>query len=226
MLRKNFWSRRRMLLTLFVAAALVFIYLVKYEPSFYETSHIPQGSERAAQSGQFLIGYGNLLKINEQTPDWSEEFTTNQINAFLQNEFVSESGNHKKLPDGFSDLRVQVEEGKLLIGCRYGKGVRSTILSLEAKVWLVEDGVNLIGVELTNAKAGALPVSRDIVLDYISEAAARSHIEVSWRYRDDNPVAILRFQANKERPTIQIQRLELRPGRMVVAGRSVDAKKR
>ena len=127
------------------------------------------------------------------------------------------------LPDGFHDLRVQIEEGKIRLGVRYGSGFWSTILSIDLKVWLVSDEVNLVALEVDNLRAGGLSISRQVIIDNITEAARRKNIDVNWYHHHGNPVAIMKLQADRMRPTIQLQRLELQPGRIVIMGRSPDS---
>jgi hypothetical protein len=172
---------------------------------------------------EFESRCGSLINgIQNRYPDWWEVFTTDQINAFLQEGFLTSWGGNNNLPDGFHDLRVEIEDGKLRIGCRYGTGFWSTTITIDLKIWLVAKEVNLIGVELESLRAGGLPVSRQIVLDYISEAAHRKNIEVKWYHRKSNPVAIMKLQADQIRPTIQIQRLDLQLGKMIIVGHSTD----
>ena len=71
-------------------------------------------------------------------------------------------------------------------------------------MWLVAQEVNLIGVEIVSLRAGGLPISRQSILDYITDAARRKNIDVKWYHRKDNPVGILKPQADQVRPTIQI----------------------
>ncbi len=47
-------------------------------------------------------------------------------------------------------------------------------------------------------------------------------IEITWFRHKGKPVALLRFQASKPRPTVQLQRLELREGMIVIGGRSFE----
>ncbi|MCE9534098.1 MAG: hypothetical protein K8T89_23715 [Planctomycetes bacterium] len=218
------------LLVLFLGTATtLLIVLLKHQPTFYRTSTMPPSLERTQQSGEFISRSTNLTNsIYNLYSDWWEVFTTEQINAFLQEDFLQSWGGEERLPEGFHDLRVLIDDGKLLLGCRYGKGNWSVILSIEMKIWLVANEVNLIGVEVENLRAGALPISRQIILDYITEAARRSNIDVKWYHRNGNPVAILKLQANQVRPTIQIQRLELKAGKdgeagkLIIVGRSTE----
>jgi hypothetical protein len=211
--------RKTTLLVLLGVGAALAVFL-KQRPDFYDGMAVPAGAERAARSAEFVGGYRQIVAQEEgRDTEWREVFTTEQINAFLQHDYLDEAGGYKKLPDGFRDLRVQVDDGLLRIGCRYGR-FGGTVLSIEAKVWLVEGEPNVIGVELGNFRAGVLPVSRDVLLDAVAEAAAKSNVAVRWGYRDDVPVAYLRLQADRERPTILVRHLELLPGRMIVSGRT------
>lgn len=219
--------RRRTILlsvgSLLIGVSLLLYFLAKQRPDFYERSLIANSDQRSLLSADFVNRYTNLTTGAEgSSKHWHEEFTTEQINSFLQHDYLSESGEYKKPPSGFHDVRIQVEDGMLRIGCRYKSGIGTTIVTLNAKMWLIEGETNLIAVELTNLRAGALPVPRQVLLDHISEAAAKSNFGVNWRHIDDNPVAILRFQADKEQPTIQIDRLEVRHGRIIVAGRTIQ----
>lgn len=220
--QRESWMRRRHILLasafLLAGVATSLGFFFKQHPDFYDQTRIPDGPQRSQQSRDLIDRYNGLIEPAEQQPtEWQEVFTTEQINSYFQQDYRSQ------LPKGFSDLRVMIEAGKLRVGCRYGSSLGGTILSIEVRMWLVEDQSNVIGIELRNLRAGALPVSRDIVLDHISQAAAKSNMAVSWHYVEDNPVAYLRIQADKEQPTIRIDRLELLPGHIVIAGRRITS---
>jgi hypothetical protein len=196
--------------------------ILKHQPAFYRAALITDRENRVAQSREFAGRFWNLID-SVDNPDWWEIFTAEQINSFLQEDFIRSWGGDNNLPDGFHDLRVQIEENKLRLGCRYGTGFWSTVVSIDLKMWLVDKEVNLIGMELLNLRAGALPVSRQIMLDHITETARRSNIECTWYHREGNPVAILKLQADQARPTIQLERFDLRPGKIIIVGRSTES---
>ena len=56
-------------------------------------------------------------------------------------------------------------------------------------------------MEIVSLQAGSLPLSTGTLLDYISEAARREHIDISWYRQEGHPVAIMRFQADLSRVT-------------------------
>jgi len=217
------------MIALILGTILTTLYvLYKREPSFYHATTMPEGVERSEESREFLIRSGNLYNaVLNGYADWYEIFTVDQINAFLQEDFIPSWG-EEYLPDGFHDLRVRIEAGEIVLGCRYGNGFWSTILSIELRIWLVANPgneiteMNKVAVEVVNLRAGVLPISRQIVLDQITEIAHRKNIDVKWYHREGNPVAILKLQADQPRPTILLQRFELQPGKIVIVGRSTE----
>ena len=60
------------------------------------------------------------------------------------------------LPKGFHSPRVAIDGDRLKLGFRYGEGFWSTVVSVELRVWLVADEVNLMAVEVCDLRAGRL----------------------------------------------------------------------
>jgi len=56
----------------------------------------------------------------------------------------------------------------------------------------------------------------------LSEAARREKIDITWYRQDGHPVAVMRFQADLSRPTLQFDRVELTDGKLTFSGRSTD----
>jgi len=218
--------RRRLLISVglilgFLALVLVGLAaMVKREPSFYTQAEMPAGPDRAALSQQAMAQYSGILSLLDD-PSWEVSFSAEQINAFFQEHYYQVGGD-ENLPDGFHAPRVKVEDGKMRVGVRYGSGASSTVLSLEIKIWKVADELNTLAMEIVSLQAGSLPLSTGTLLDYISEAARREHIDISWYRQDGHPVAIMRFQADLSRPTFQFDRVELKDGKLTVRGRSTD----
>jgi hypothetical protein len=100
--------------------------------------------------------------------------------------------------------------------------VWSTIVSIDLGVWLAAKEPNVVVLELKGLRAGSLPISAQSLLERISEAARSQALEVTWYRHNGNPVAVLRFQPYQNRPTFQLQRLELGQGTLLITGRSLD----
>lgn len=202
------------LLMLGTGAALAV--LIQQRPAFYDRCAAPDGRVGADQSADVLRRCDELKKDAADPRAWVEVFTTEQINSFLRHELLAEG--RRKLPPEFNDVRVQVDDDLVRIGFRYGGALTGAVVSLEARVTLADDEENAIDVELGGLRAGALPLSRDVLFDAISKAAAKSGVDLIWRYRDDQPVARLRFRPDGDRPRVRVERLDVRPGRLLVAG--------
>jgi hypothetical protein len=103
---------------------------------------------------------------------------------------------------------------------RYREGFWSTVVWLEMRAWLVKDQVNVAAVEVCELRAGRLPFGTQSILDKIGDVARESSIEVTWYRHGSNPVGLFKFFAKQPQPTSQVLTLEVKDGKVVVAGRS------
>lgn len=218
--------RKRLLISValvlgFVALVLVgLLAMVKREPSFYWQAELPPGDHRTNLSREAFSQYTEIPLLLDE-PTWKVEFSSEQINAFFQEDFYKLGGD-ENLWDEFHAPRVKIEDGKMRIGFRYGAGIVSTVLSMEIRLWKVPGEVTTLAMEVVSLQAGSLPLSTGTLLDRISEKARRENIDISWYRKDGHPVAIMRFQADLTRPTIQFDQVELKDGKLTIIGRSTD----
>jgi len=220
--------RRRLLTSVglvlgFIALVLTgLVVAVKREPSFYTQADIAEGPLRESLSreatGQFARG---RFALERDEPSWELELTAQQLNAYFQQDYFAHGGD-ENLPDGLSAPRIKFEDGRMRFGIRYGRGLFSTVLSVEVKAWLVPGQTNVMALEFVSLKAGSLPLSPASLIDRFSEVVRRENIDITWYRNDGHPVAVMRFQADLTRPTLQFDRLELKDNSLTIAGRSVD----
>ena len=220
--------RRRLLISVgliatFLAVVVAGLWLmVRHVPGFYAHAEMPPGDERAALSQRTFAEWSRLiLELQTREPTIDATFTADELNAYFQQDYFRHGGDDN-LPDGFSAPRIRIEDGKMRIGVRYGTGFTSTVLSLTVKLWLVPKELNVVALEIVGLQAGSLPLSTGTLIDYISEAARREHIDISWYRHDGHPVAVMRFQSDLTRPTFQFDRIELKDGRLTIVARSTD----
>jgi hypothetical protein len=209
------------ILALIAGVALVTLgVLLKSKPAFYAAAHVDAGSERVADSAACERNFLFLVNaFSSGDPTWNAIFTDRQINSYFQEDYEKVGGD-QNLPEGFSAPRVEMEDGIFRLGCQYGWGPWKTVLSLELKVWLIADDVNLIGVEIVRFRAGALSVSPRWMMESITEAIRKRDADVTWYRRDGHPVGVFCLQANQLRPTHQIQRLDILQDKLVLVGQS------
>jgi hypothetical protein len=206
-----------LLLVLGTGSALAL--LVRHVPAFYLRAEMPPGEEREACARNFCGRTTDLYNKFSGDRPWEQQFTQDQINGYLQTQ--DESGEMTapliKPPEDVKDLRIGLENDLIRVGFRYGDEPWSCIVSVEFRVWLVAERTNLIALELCDFRAGALPLGTRSLIDFITESARRQSIDVTWFRHAGHPIALLQLQANQSRPTFQLRRLEVLPGKFIVA---------
>jgi hypothetical protein len=166
----------------------------------------------------------NDIQCEDGAPEihWDADFTEEQINSFFDEGFIHSGINERLLPDGISQPRVAIEPDLVRVMFRYGKNPWSTVISIDLKVWLAGKETNVVALELQSFRAGSLPISAQSLLERISDALRRNNVDVSWYRHNGNPVAVLRFQSDPQRPSVQLKRLEIEQGRILLHGSSSD----
>lgn len=211
--------------TLLMLAGLAggLILAVKHEPVFYLKSALPPGKERKQRSGQFVQDFNQFCQEAHASRIWSGHFEQDCLNSFFDEHFIASGLDTRILPEGISMPRVTFgPPDHIRLGFRYGKGLLSTIIAIDMRVWLASKAPNVVALELEGLHAGALPVAAQSLLERISEAAGQNNINVTWYRHDGHPVALLRFQADQDRPTVKLEHLCLKPGVLEIQGRAME----
>jgi hypothetical protein len=223
--------RRRTLLTigivllLLLAAGGTLLALLHYEPKWYQESVLPAGEVRTQRSQEFFAEFWDLVGSATSDKEWFASFTDEQINSYLEEGFKHSGLAARMLPEDISDPRILIEPEKFHLAFRYGRGTWSTVVSVTARVWLPPGEPNVAAVELIGFQLGAIPISVQSLLERLSEVGRSNGVEVTW-YRapgTGHPVAILRFQADQGRPTLQILVVKLEQGKITIHGKSLEA---
>jgi hypothetical protein len=203
--------------------ASVVIMLVAHEPEFYHRAAVPPGKERKQRSGKFIQDFFQFCQDVHNYQEWNARFEEECINSYFEEQFVPSGLAEKILPEGISTPRIAIEADRIRLAFRYGTGTLSTVISIEMRMWLAPKEPNVVAMELQGLHAGSLPIAAQSLLEQISEAARQNNIDVTWYRHNGNPVALLRFQADQDRPTIRLDHLALHKGVLEVQGRSLDS---
>jgi hypothetical protein len=195
--------------------ALVGYFAVQQAPEFYERELAIDRSQQQAASNEMFNRTQKLKQETKRVGKWEAVFTADQINGFLAVDLEK----HYPLPPGAIDPRVDINDGELIVACRYdGSGI-PTVLWLALEVFL--SGPNELAVRVRKARAGAMPIPIGEVVHKVSKAAEENELPLVWRQADGDPVAILRLPEDVDpgrRATLD--RLELREGAIYVGGRT------
>jgi hypothetical protein len=197
--------------------------MARHEPSFYVHAGVPPGPVRVSQSKAFQTEFAQLIaNITNREVLWKVTFSEAQLNSFFAEDFLRSGVAERLLPDNVSAPRVVLEQDRIRLAFRYGTPPWSTIISIDFKIWLAPKQYNVVVLELESLHAGSLPISAQSLLEQLSDALRRHNIEVTWYRHKGNPAAVLRFQSDQARPTVQLRRLTVRNGTLTIVGGSVE----
>jgi hypothetical protein len=222
MSRKSVLLGLGILLLLAGTVGTALLLLLRHEPHFYRRAAVPPGPERRAMGAECLSKTGTFLSSIQGNPTWHETFSEEQINSFLEEDFVRSEAKRLTLPEHITDPRVTFEPGRIRLGFRYHLGRFSTVVSIDMRVWLAKDDPNVAALEIQGMRAGALPVSAQSILERLSDAAESNNVKLSWYRHNGNPVAVLRFQSEDSRTTIVLENLDLQDGKIYIRGQSLE----
>jgi hypothetical protein len=200
------------------------IALVYHEPGFYRRSAVVSGKTRQDQSRAFVSHFAKLINCwVDGYGAWDVCFSEAQINSFFEEDFVRLGDAEALKRYGISEPRVMFEEDRIRLAFRYGTKPWSTVFSVDFKVWLAPSDVNVVALEILGRHFGAIPVSAQSLCEVLSELGRQKNIDVTWYRYNNHPVALLRFQNDRARPTAQLLRLALKKGEMTIGGRSLES---
>jgi hypothetical protein len=222
-------SRRSLLITLGTLGVLaggvliVLAVLVRHVPERYARSVLPAGPQRLQLSDDFYRALCGMLNGINANDSWAARFTEEQVNSYFEEGFVQSGLDTRLLPDGISAPRVGFDDGNVRVAFRYGHGFWSTIVSIDFKVWVTKTP-NVVCLELIGSHAGALPISAQSLLKRVTDELMRQgSLQVGWFRHDGHPVALLGFQAEQPRTTLQLTEVTVEAGAITVRGRGTDA---
>jgi hypothetical protein len=210
---------------LLAALGSVLLLLILHEPGFYARAAVAPGPTRQEDS---RVCFSKFFKLGNCWVDghgnWDVKFKQTELNSFFEEEFVRLGDAEILKRHGISEPRVVLEKDRIRLAFRYGTKPWSTIFSIDFKVWLAPNDVNVVAVEILGRHFGALPVSAQSLCEVLSELGRQKNIEVTWYRHNNHPVALLRFQVERTRPTAQLLRLSVDDnGTLVIGGRSLDS---
>ncbi len=223
MSRRSFLMAIGIVLVLVLSIGATLYALLHYEPESYRRAAIEPGETRDKQSAAFLHEFFSFLNSMNTDPDsWYGTFREEQINSYLADQFMRCGLGAKILPEGISEPRITFEPDRLSLAFRYRSRLVNTVVSISARIWLPKVESNVVAVQLDGFWAGALPFTAQWLLERISESARQNGIEVNWYRHEGHPVALLRFQADQARPTLQLTGIKLEAGSITIHGRTSD----
>ena len=185
-------------------------------PDFYHQALQADTAAQRVASDEMLQKAAALASDLKKEGTWRALFTAEEINGWLA---VDLTDNYPgALPESLSDLRVTIGSDQLTLACRLDRDGWQCVVSLLVEVYLAEP--NVLALRIRKARAGAIPLPLDDVLEQISRAARRMDLELEWRQADGDPVALLSIRSPKDADgrLVRIESLELAENEIYLAG--------
>lgn len=226
------WRRRLLVLMLValvvVAGGLYSTYQATQQaPDFYEeivkqppltTSAAPPIQEAAEEQLQ------QVEEAAKQKANWQFEFTQDQINAYLANDFPEQFPGW--LPSFLKDPRIKIDAGKVLLGCQYDSPRFKAVVWLEAEAGVSEDGKSIKLIP-KSAGAGLLPMPLSRLFERLDDLERYNQGDLTIDLIEEPPQAILlglrREALPEERCGYVIDAITLEPGKLMITGSWEDA---
>ncbi|MSR80774.1 MAG: hypothetical protein EXS11_08615 [Gemmataceae bacterium] len=192
-------------------------------PTFYKELTQTTVPKQDTLAQEFVTEFGELINaVTGGDKEWFARFHQNQINAYLSEGLVQLGLDNSDWNEKLKGMRFAMQGDKLSVGFRHRIGPFDPVIHMEAQLWLAQGEANTIAIRILSAKAGAIPIHPQAILERISESATQNGMDVSWFRHNGCPVAILRFQADRPRPTFLLRSLAIDKGLLVIRGSSVD----
>lgn len=197
--------------------------VVKHEPNFYRQTQLPSGEGRKQLALTCFSKFKQMdADVAAKELKWGCDVSEVEMNSFFAEIFAErgESEGLRKL--GISSPNVVLDDSHVRLAFRYGTGWFSTVISYDLKVWLVPKEPNMIAVEFLSARAGALPISSQSILQQLCEVAKKQEYKVSLYRHEGNSVAVIQLRPNENHPSWLLTALQMSPNKLSIRGRTLD----
>jgi hypothetical protein len=157
-----------------------------------------------------------LYSDARQGGKWHALFTAEQINGWLATQLAENQD--ADAPSNIRDPRVAISPEVLRLGFQTYSGGVETVISVDASVFVTDDGA--VAVRLMSVRAGALPLPVMQLADEIAATCERLALPVRWTQQDGQPIAIVELHSDPSTEERQffIDTIEFSEGEMYVAG--------
>lgn len=187
-------------------------------PDFYQQAALRMPKDLDSAIASLEHDVVQLQGDAAQLGSWCAAFTDEQVNAWLGQQLPRVFPN--LLPRGVTEPRIVIDQGRVFAAARFKNQHIDTVVSFEVKAALTEQA-NVVAIQITNLRAGTLPLPLSRFLRGISAEAAKSNMEVRWDRDQSEPIALVTIPSEhpgyKHTPVI-VESVGLSDGLLTLAG--------
>ncbi len=157
-----------------------------------------------------------LYSDARQQGTWRALFTADQINGWLATQLAQSQDD--ALPANFHDPRIAITKDALTLGFRTNSGGIDTVITVDASVFLTENGT--VAIRLMSVRAGALPLPIMRLADEIATTCQKLELPVRWTQQSGEPVALVELHGDDDSgdPHLHIDAISLGDSELYVSG--------
>ena len=208
---------------LIVAGALgTLLWALLRVPDFYSqaSAGVPKDHAQRQQAAKEMVQHTTNLVNNLQHEDeWSATFNQTEVNSWLVEELHQDK--YKKLvPEGVSDPRVAIHDGRLQVGFRLKRNGWNGIVSLKLKPWMAED--NQLAIEIESIRAGIVPIPMEDMLHDLTKELVNGGWDISWNHAHGHDVVVINLSRKANAPVVEA--VALSEGEVQIRGRRKEGK--
>jgi hypothetical protein len=172
-----------------LAGALV--WLVKYEPGFYETALADTAPSeiRREQATEFVQTTLRLVDGIRYDDSWEHEFAEDAVNGWLAEELPVKYA--EWLPPEVAAPRVKFEKGKLLLAFQVRHGMWKGVVSAQVRPWVAAP--NQLALEIQSTRVGLIPVPVDELLGDFVKHMNTTGLRIQWKNSGKQDVLLVEF---------------------------------
>lgn len=209
--------------TITLAAIAAILAVLWQEPAFYREARATDRPALEPLARRLVSKASSLHAAIGRPGDWEAAVAESEVNAWLTTDLPR---NHRGLlPPRVSEPRVAFLPHRPQAAARLGLGPISAVAWADVEVWL--QGVNQVGMRLSRAGLGGIPLPRDAVLRQLSLGLSRAGLVTDLRRIDGRDVLVVSPPANYDADAAswRLETLAFGAGELLVAGTTGRAAK-
>jgi len=185
-------------------------------PQFYREALSPprEPARRQQQAKCFVHQTLKLVDDMHYSEAWAQDFTEEQVNSWLAEELPRNADFW--LPPGVSEPRIHLTPGAIDLAFRYRDSFVNTVISARLKPEMRSP--NLMAVEITEARAGGIPVPMQFVLAEISDSLHKTHWQHELVEEEGRRLIVIDLHQKKHQRTV-LESIQIVNGGFSMAGR-------
>ncbi len=192
-------------------------------PDFYAkaSADVPRDHEARKEAAKKMVQHTtNFVNNLQHADEWSATFNQTEVNSWLVEE-LHQDKYKKMLPEGVSDPRVAIHDGRLRLGFRLKRNGWNGIVSLTLKPWMAEE--NELAIEIESIRAGIVPIPMEDMLHNLTKELVDAGWDVSWNHAHGNDVVVINLNRPKADAPV-LDSVALSEGEVQIRGRRKERK--